>query len=1274
MSRRSAMHFAFAGLMAVFSSGTVLGAVTVSFPTAPSSDTVYDYYFGYPYMAVAGDTVTGYRSSAGLPAVNAVSVDILVNQTYLYCDTWLDFYFDGEFIGSVALDAYYYWTYVGGSVPVTLTNAEDHTIEIVLYSDVYWCSYPYISFVYFDEVYSTITMDLVGADEDGDGYYSIDYYGDDCDDRDADVHPGASETCNGVDDNCDGRVDEGVSNTYYLDADGDGYGTASSSVTACSLPSGYATGAGDCDDGNPDAHPGASETCNGVDDDCDGTVDEGLRITYYLDADSDGYGTSASTTQACDLPSGYASVAGDCDDGDAAVNPGAAEQCDSIDNDCDGAVDEGVANSYYLDQDGDGFGVTNQATQACTRPAGHSETPGDCDDGNASVYPSAPEQCDGADNDCDGVVDEDVQVLYYQDADGDGYGNPDVTVWACDLPSGHAERAGDCDDSDANVHPGAEESCNGVDDDCDGSVDEDVLTTYYRDQDGDGFGESGWTTQACDLPDEYAQVAGDCDDSDANVHPGAEEVCNDADDDCDGVVDDGLLVPFYQDQDGDGYGTGAAPTYACSSPEGYAPNAGDCDDSDASTFPGATETCDDKDNDCDGVVDEEVQTVFYQDADEDGYGVGTVAILACTAPPGHSAQAGDCDDSNADIHPGATEVCNGIDDDCDGAADEGVTTTFHPDADGDGYGDPARSLDACTAPDGYVEDDSDCRDSDPATYPGAQEACDGFDNDCDGDIDEEVQTIFYLDQDRDGFGDPTQTESACERPAGFTQDGSDCDDSDASIHPGAREACNGVDDDCDGLVDEEVMQTFYLDADEDGFGDAMSPSAACSQPDGYVANDADCDDSDTSIHPGADETCNERDDDCDGTVDEDVRSPWYPDADEDGFGAPDKPVYACSAPDGRVADNTDCDDSDPSIYPGAEETCDDGIDQDCDSYDLGCDQVDDDQDGFSEVDGDCDDSDASIHPGADETCDGIDNDCSGQPDDLDADEDGFISALCGGDDCDDSDPTIHPGADETCDGIDNDCSGQPDDLDADEDGFISALCGGDDCDDADPTVYPGAAELSNGQDDDCDGTSDEGTDAFDDDGDGYSEQDGDCDDTNPDVSPSAEELLEDGIDNDCDGIIDESPVTPTPVPLTTPSPTPGALTATPEPWETPATTPSATPGAIGPTATPVFPPTPGPWETPATDATPWSDLTTPTPGPDITPTLLEPTPTPPDLPPDSATPGFSDVPTPAAGEGEGCNCRTQNGPPGSNAGTLLLLGLAAIHGLRRRTRSHRNHR
>ncbi len=135
-------------------------------------------------------------------------------------------------------------------------------------------------------------------------------------------------------------------------------------------------------------------------------IDENGLNTYYADTDGDGYGDSSNSTQACSTPSGYVSNSTDCDDNDANNYPGNTEVCDGQDNDCDGQVDEGAGNTYYADTDGDGYGDSNNSTQACSTPSGYVSNSTDCDDNDANNYPGNTEVCDGQDNDCDGQVDE----------------------------------------------------------------------------------------------------------------------------------------------------------------------------------------------------------------------------------------------------------------------------------------------------------------------------------------------------------------------------------------------------------------------------------------------------------------------------------------------------------------------------------------------------------------------------------------------------------------------------------------------------------------------------------------------------------------------------------------------------------------------------------------------------------------------------------------------------------------------------------------------------
>jgi hypothetical protein len=131
-------------------------------------------------------------------------------------------------------------------------------------------------------------------------------------------------------------------------------------------------------------------------------------------------------------------------------------------------------------------------------------------------------------------------------------------------------------------------------------------------------------------------------------------------------------------------------------------------------------------------------------------------------------------------------------------------------------------------------------------------------------------STWYADVDGDGYGDPAVTAAACEPPTGYGADAADCDDADAGVYPGATEHCDGVDEDCDGVADDGAVDpsTWYADADGDGYGDAAATATACEPPSGYGTDANDCDDADAGVYPGAAETCDGADEDCDGTVDE----------------------------------------------------------------------------------------------------------------------------------------------------------------------------------------------------------------------------------------------------------------------------------------------------------------------------------------------------------------------------------------------------------------------
>jgi hypothetical protein len=352
----------------------------------------------------------------------------------------------------------------------------------------------------------------------------------------------------------------------------------------------------------------------------------------------------------------------------------------------------------------------------------------------------------------------------------------------------------------------------------------------------------------------------------------------------------------------------------------------------------------------------------------------------------------DCDDDDASINPAASETCDGVDNDCDSTVDEDDATdvlTWYADLDSDGYGDASSTDLDCYQPSNYVSDNTDCDDADADTYPGADEYCDGHDDNCDGDIDEDTSidvSTWYADTDADGAGDAAVSDIDCYQPSGYVENSSDCDDTTA------------------------VLNTSDVDAD------------------GYTSCDSDCNDTDADInidaaeiwYDGVDQNCDEGSD-----YDQDGDSFDHLDYDADGDG-----VFG-----------TDCDDLNPDINTDATEIWYDGTDQNCDAlsdYDADLDG----QDSESYGGLDCDDADADTYTGAPDTpYDGIITDCA-NADDNDADGDGFPAIDYGGTDCDDANSDVYPGAEEIWyDGIDQDCDENDDDQD--EDGYALA----DDCDD-----------------------------------------------------------------------------------------------------------------------------------------------------------------------------------------------------------------------------------
>jgi len=300
-----------------------------------------------------------------------------------------------------------------------------------------------------------------------------------------------TESCDGLDNDCDGSTDEGC------DDDTDDY--CDSNMAMSGTPAVCPYGGGDCDDTKSAIKPTATEKCDDIDNNCDSDTDLGC------DDDGDGWCDSAMTVVG--TPASCPNGAGDCFDLVYSRNPGATETCNGIDDNCNGSSDEGLGTLTC------GLGICNHTIQKCV--SGETQV---CD----PMLGAVTEACDGLNNDCDTETDEGC------DDDGDDY--CDKTMSTTGSPAVCPNGGSDCDDTSSAVNPGAIEACNNINDDCDTQTDEGC------DDDGDDYCDSTMTTTG--TPTVCPNGGNDCNDGSTSIRPGATETCNNVDEDCSGVIDD----------------------------------------------------------------------------------------------------------------------------------------------------------------------------------------------------------------------------------------------------------------------------------------------------------------------------------------------------------------------------------------------------------------------------------------------------------------------------------------------------------------------------------------------------------------------------------------------------------------------------------------------------------------------------------------------------------------------------------------------------------------
>ncbi|MEK6918182.1 MAG: MopE-related protein [Nanoarchaeota archaeon] len=539
-----------------------------------------------------------------------------------------------------------------------------------------------------------------------------------CINTDGDGYNASSAGCGIVDCN-DNNALEFPGQIWYNDLDRDRYGNGTS-LTQCPRPLNYNVSTeiiattGDCNNNNAAINPGATETCNLVDDNCNGFIDEGVTTNYYRDADGDTYGNLTNIVAACSPPLGYILNNADCNDIIALEHPG---------------------QTWYSNPDHDAYGNTTSTVQ-CLRPLNYNVsieltggTAGDCNNTNFNVNPGAIESAatltcvDGFDNNCNGEKDWDTQNW----VDGTPLGGSSGMHGDNGCAVGFLDKYGFGQIEIVSSQPYYENTFIYIN--CYMNADESVnsVNAYVIDSSkrycsfifGSGFGSEEFN---CSTGSVGTKIFG-CEVNQSRSYNSTGDATLTAD-----------IVQLCTDADADGYNTTTG---------GVCGTTADCNDANPSINPGVTEICNGIDDNCDTQIDLDINNIsvcsvdnYYCDGDFDSYNnsmsSGNCSIFDCIPVGCTSIQGNDCDDSNLLINPGATEICNGVDDNCDAQIDEGVKNTYYLDNDSDSYG-GSSSLLACTIPGGYSNNNLDCNDNDPAIHPEATEICrDGIDQDCSG--------------------------------------------------------------------------------------------------------------------------------------------------------------------------------------------------------------------------------------------------------------------------------------------------------------------------------------------------------------------------------------------------------------------------------------------------------------------------------------------------------------------------------------------------------------